>query len=639
MSDLLDKKRFFKYFFDTNAYNKGDQIGDGTVFKFISKKDEDEIYAGKILQIDPKTFLKEIGTLLSVHCPSIVSIKGFSLSSVNGNSSIGFYPIIFLEYLANGTLLNLLYKKENETILTDTKKYIIILGLTLGMYRLHKKGIIHIYLKPDNIFLDGNYYPHIESVGTATNLPLNPQDCGITYAAPEAIEGCQPSFKMDVYSYSLILFEILTAKHGENPVYNGARPYEVRPKTSNLENNAQKELIEKCWSEDPDERPEFDEILRKIGEKGFYSNFDCKEVDEYLKLFPEEDIKILFNQAQETNSNQAQEANLNQAQETNLNQAQETNSNQAQEANLNQAQETNSNQAQEANLNQAQETNSNQAQEANLNQAQETNSNQAQEANLNQAQETNSNQAQEANLNRAQETNSNQAQEANLNQAQGTNSSQNQEAMSSASSNSSILVTDAFSSPSSTSGSHGGMGLTMNSNVEPDSRIDDLSVGIIEYLRNSSGNLKDLLTVESRDERSPEKSNKDPNNVIIYDDDESPLVYISGEDFPNNFILFSFQNNQIEASHYKIKTVNHPKDGYHLRSWIIRGSNDNNEWEEIDKQEDCDFLNGDSYSHIFEIKKEKRKKYRHFCLSMTGPNWFQRNILALRSFELYGKIY
>ncbi|KAK8843739.1 hypothetical protein M9Y10_024807 [Tritrichomonas musculus] len=572
-----------KYFLDMKAYKKcsSRSIGNGsygTVFKFISK--ENEIYAGKILQRDPNTFFKEIGTLISVHYPSIVSIKGFSLSPVNGNSPNGFIPIIILEYLANGTLNDLLYKKEN---VTDTKKYIIILGITLGMYCLHKNGIIHRDLKPDNILFDVNYYPRIADfglskyIGTATDLPLNSKTGAPIYTAPEVTEGCKSSFKMDVYSYSLILFEILTAKTGQKPVYKGTRPYEVRPNTSNLENNAQKELIEKCWSEDPAKRPEFKDIVKKIGEIGFYSNFDCKEVDEYLKLFPEEDIKILFE-----SSNSSRDIPVLKF-ETLLNQTQETSSNQTQETSSNQTQETSSIQTQETSSIQTQETSSN--------------------------------------------------------RPQGANSSQNQEAMSSASSNSSMLVTESFSSPASTSGSHGGMGLTMNTNIEPDSRRNDLSVGIIEYLRNSSGNLKDLLTVESRDERSPEKSNKDPNNVIIYDDDESPLVYISGEDFPNNFILFSFQKNQIEASHYEIKTVNHPKDGYHLRSWIIRGSNDNNEWEEIDKQEDCDFLNGDSYSHIFEIKKEKRKKYRHFCLSMTGPNWFQRNILALRSFELYGEIY
>lgn len=48
---------------------------------------------------------------------------------------------------------------------SSTKKYIIFLGVALGMKYLHHKGIIHRDLKPDNILLDNDLKPHICDFG------------------------------------------------------------------------------------------------------------------------------------------------------------------------------------------------------------------------------------------------------------------------------------------------------------------------------------------------------------------------------------------------------------------------------------------------------------------------------------------
>ena len=59
--------------------------------------------------------------------------------------------------------------------ISDTQKYIIILGTSLGMKYLHSIGIVHRDLKPANILLNEKYYPLIcdFSFSIKTNEKLN----------------------------------------------------------------------------------------------------------------------------------------------------------------------------------------------------------------------------------------------------------------------------------------------------------------------------------------------------------------------------------------------------------------------------------------------------------------------------------
>ena len=93
-----------------------------------------------------------------------IYIYGHSLTNFQGYN----FPVIISEYMENSSLDT--FFKENKTTLnpkklTSKQKYLILLGIALGMKIIHEQSIIHRDLKPGNILLDSNYYPYICDFG------------------------------------------------------------------------------------------------------------------------------------------------------------------------------------------------------------------------------------------------------------------------------------------------------------------------------------------------------------------------------------------------------------------------------------------------------------------------------------------
>ncbi len=86
-------------------------------------------------------------------------------------SSLGFcqqndFIIILTEYMQNGTLKQLIKaNKKSEAV----NKYLILLGVALGMKYLHSEGIVHRDLKPSNILLNDQMHPKICDFGESEN--------------------------------------------------------------------------------------------------------------------------------------------------------------------------------------------------------------------------------------------------------------------------------------------------------------------------------------------------------------------------------------------------------------------------------------------------------------------------------------
>jgi serine/threonine protein kinase len=169
---------------------------------------------------------------------------------------------------------------------TPTRRSCVALAIAAGMNYLHCKNIIHRDLKPANVLLDDNYLPRIADFGLAKSISLQNQldmTMGVgtsLYMAPELTSRVKPlkgeipyTGKVDVFAYGIMLFEIVTVEkldaHLGNvndfalmkKVREGTRPKIPDSVPENL-----KSLMKRCWDVDPDERPEFAELLgnRKI---------------------------------------------------------------------------------------------------------------------------------------------------------------------------------------------------------------------------------------------------------------------------------------------------------------------------------------------------------------------------------------
>ncbi|KAL6651805.1 hypothetical protein ACP70R_010730 [Stipagrostis hirtigluma subsp. patula] len=109
--------------------------------------------------------------------------------------------------------------QNNVAVLTWSVRYQIALGIARGLAYLHESCrdcIIHCDIKPENILLDASFVPKIADFGMAKFLgrdfsrALTTMRGTIGYLAPEWISGTAITSKVDVYSYGMVLLEIIS---------------------------------------------------------------------------------------------------------------------------------------------------------------------------------------------------------------------------------------------------------------------------------------------------------------------------------------------------------------------------------------------------------------------------------------------
>lgn len=212
--------------------------------------------------IEMESFRREIYALSVLSHPNLLKFYGYSEEP--------FY--LLTEYMPNGSLFKALRKKECP--LTPTMKSLIAIDIARGVEYLHGKGFIHRDLKSLNILLDKNYRAkicdfgmvRIKNEGPATGLVGTAH-----WMAPEVLMS-SPTYnqKVDSYSFGILLWELLTGEmpyYGMNPVQfistviDGQRPQLPDDTPIKL-----RELIVKCWDQDPAKRPTFTNIIQALAD-------------------------------------------------------------------------------------------------------------------------------------------------------------------------------------------------------------------------------------------------------------------------------------------------------------------------------------------------------------------------------------
>ncbi|XP_073004730.1 G-type lectin S-receptor-like serine/threonine-protein kinase At2g19130 [Typha latifolia] len=122
--------------------------------------------------------------------------------------------------MPNGSLDMLLFQ-NTPTVLDWNTRYQIALGIARGLVYLHEKCrdcIIHCDIKPENILLDASFVPKVADFGLAKLVGRDFSRVLTTlrgtrgYLAPEWITGVAITAKADVYSYGMMLFEIISGR-------------------------------------------------------------------------------------------------------------------------------------------------------------------------------------------------------------------------------------------------------------------------------------------------------------------------------------------------------------------------------------------------------------------------------------------
>ncbi|XP_077222485.1 rust resistance kinase Lr10-like [Tasmannia lanceolata] len=154
-------------------------------------------------------FMAEVGTIGRVHHINLVRLYGFCFDAT--------MKALVYEFMENGSLDKLLFSEVRK--IEWEKLYEIAIGTAKGIAYLHEEcqqRIIHYDIKPGNVLLDTNFNPKVADFGLAklcdrenTHVSMSVFRGTPGYAAPELWTPFPITHKCDVYSFGVMLFEIV----------------------------------------------------------------------------------------------------------------------------------------------------------------------------------------------------------------------------------------------------------------------------------------------------------------------------------------------------------------------------------------------------------------------------------------------
>jgi serine/threonine protein kinase len=211
----------------------------------------------------------------------------------------GKTPSIVTGFAGNGSLASFFTARGERRLIDPNRIAKVTAGIALAMRFVHSRGVRHGDLSPDNILLDWDWTVRIAEFGGSSSLdtpPLIRSDLLIPnsrYLAPECHDGTF-RYASDVFAFGLILFEILTGR----PAFREKDPLQIafavaidgaRPEIPDFVLPHAQELITDCWEADPDDRPTFKEIVKRLAEMEWKvtATVDSVKVAKFVKRIEE----------------------------------------------------------------------------------------------------------------------------------------------------------------------------------------------------------------------------------------------------------------------------------------------------------------------------------------------------------------
>ena len=208
---------------------------------------------------DPESkqrFLQEARVASNISHQNIISVYDFGEEAGK--------PYMVMEFLVGESLRDAM--KNNHTgDLTRKLAYALQLGRALE--HIHSKKIIHRDIKPENVHIDGAGKVKLMDFGIAKSEGMSLTRAGFTlgtpyYMAPEQVLGQQVTTQVDVYSFGVLLYEMIV---GLKPVSGETvekifsailyEPLNLEPLRASGAPESVYNLILACTAKKPEERP------------------------------------------------------------------------------------------------------------------------------------------------------------------------------------------------------------------------------------------------------------------------------------------------------------------------------------------------------------------------------------------------
>uniref|UniRef100_A0A7N0UVS9 Protein kinase domain-containing protein n=1 Tax=Kalanchoe fedtschenkoi TaxID=63787 RepID=A0A7N0UVS9_KALFE len=239
-----------------------------------------------------KQWVAEVQFLGIVDHPNLVKLLGHC--SIDGER--GIQRLLVYEFMPNKSLEDHLFSKIRPP-LPWTTRLEIILGAAQGLAYLHEGmevKVIYRDFKCSNVLLDNDFKPKLSDFGLAREGPTGNRShvsTGVVgtygYAAPEYIETGHLTLMCDVWSFGVVLYEILTGRRSlerhrppveqklldwvqlypsDSKLFTSIIDSRLRDQYSIVAARKIAKLADSCLSKHPKERPTMGEVVERLKE-------------------------------------------------------------------------------------------------------------------------------------------------------------------------------------------------------------------------------------------------------------------------------------------------------------------------------------------------------------------------------------
>jgi TPR repeat protein len=249
----------------------------------------------------PEIFCQEFEAMCRLTDPCIVPCYGFSVTFGDFKRRSA---ALVMKYMKHGSLRDVLDSVKSGSppdFWDETGIAIIVCGIVYGLELVHSQGIIHRDIKPENLMLDGRGHCLIGDFGSSrffsAGCRLSQEVTTPLYAAPEQLNGLAYTNKIDVFSFAVVLHEILGGELDDSLVFLMSVMMGERLNFPESMSEDMKSLISRCWAQNADDRPSFHEILAELKRIDFkiLPGVDSSRVREFASGIEANRAKIFLN--------------------------------------------------------------------------------------------------------------------------------------------------------------------------------------------------------------------------------------------------------------------------------------------------------------------------------------------------------
>ncbi|CAG2250845.1 HGFR [Mytilus edulis] len=275
--EIVDMLKQQNIFIERDLVRLGQDIGHGNFgcvyqgyLRSMEERDEQLVAVKTVLKTevqDINAIVDEAMIMKDFDHANVLSLIGISVAP-------GEFPLVIIPFMSNGDLLSYIRSADNKPTIKDLVKF--GLDVAKGMEYLGSIKFVHRDLAARNCMMDENLRVKVADFGLARDIYTknyyssdNKKMLPVKWMAPESLENGTYSTKSDVWSFGVVMWELMT--RGSAP-YCDVNNWDMhkylqsgrRLKRTDFCPPPLYDIMMTCWEFDPDDRPTFQDVNLRI---------------------------------------------------------------------------------------------------------------------------------------------------------------------------------------------------------------------------------------------------------------------------------------------------------------------------------------------------------------------------------------